>query len=162
MNRRFPLFVAALLLAAGCGYSFGTQVPEDVRKVRLDMAGRWPLRARGMEFELTEAVKKEIHRRTPCRLVRGGEDARLEIEILKYSAGTVSSLVNQVTDANLRVTVKVKFLKSGAGEENVLFDGEVTETEAYSPSSGDTEAEARNRTVAKLARKITDCMQQWN
>lgn len=159
-------FTATLILASGCGYSFGSRIPEDIKTVRVDAAGRWPLAARGLEFDLTGAVATEVNRRYGVSVVRDAPpayaDAALEMEITAYSTSAAGSLLSKIEDATLsvEVAVKVKRRKPDGSEEN-LFDGKITQREPYSPSRGETESGARARAVKSLAGKIADCLSAW-
>jgi hypothetical protein len=160
-NRLTPLLV---LLIGGCGYSFGSQIPDEIKTVRVDVAGRWPLRARGIEFELTRAVVNEIRTKTSCEIMRDDADAIVEIDITHYKTGAVSAQLNKVVDANLLIRAHVKITARKPVDESgrkLLFDGTVEELEPYTPSGGDSEITARHRAVKKLARKILNRLAFW-
>ncbi len=156
------IFRSAFLvfLLCGCGYSFGSMIPADIRTVRLDVAERWPLAARGLEFELTGALAGELRTRYGLRVTRAG-DARIDVNITRYRARASSSLLGKVEDATLDIEVAVKVTKSGAETEKVMFDGKLTQREPYSVSRGETEETARARAVRRLAAKIADCLVVW-
>ena len=59
MNRTWPLLA---LLLAGCGYVVGSPFRPDVRSVAVPIFQNDTYR-KGVEFQLTEAVQKEMQQR---------------------------------------------------------------------------------------------------
>lgn len=82
---RAVLALGALLWLVGCGYSQATVYPQDVRSVYVPMFENKTF-YRGVEFDLTEALIKEIELRTPYKVV---SDAALADTKL---AGTITDL----------------------------------------------------------------------
>src|SRR5690606_18398285 len=80
------LLIAPVLLTAligGCasdptnGYAFASAYDQSVRTVAVPIFGN-PTFEHGIEFQLTEAIVKEIHRSTPWRVV-DREQAQTEL-----------------------------------------------------------------------------------
>ena len=75
------LFVAAILATSGCGYTIGNQFQHNVQTVYVPIATSEDFR-RGTEFQLTEAVQKQIQERTPFRLAKDeAADTKLTMKI---------------------------------------------------------------------------------
>lgn len=152
------LLILNCILAAGCGYSFGTKISDDLRSIRIDIVKRWQLNARGLEFELTRDLCEALQTRTHLRPVRSGADVILDVTINRYKVGTVSTdIIDKVVDSNLLVEVRVKVTAKG----KVIFDGELEEHEPFSAVGGETEEDARASASRKLARKILNCLAEW-
>jgi hypothetical protein len=74
MNWRFlamAWLVASGALAGGCGYGHRELYPQAIQTVEVDIFQNHSF-YRGVEFELTEAVIKEIELRTPYKVIRAG------------------------------------------------------------------------------------------
>ena len=72
-----------VLLLSGCGYTVGNGFSPDIKTVSVPIFENDTYR-RGLEYQLTEAVQKEIQNRTPYRLARGTDaDTRLTGRIVQ-------------------------------------------------------------------------------
>ena len=71
---RRVLIVFCVGLLSGCGYIVGNSFPTDVRTISVPVFTSESFR-RDAELLLTEAVHKEIQKRTPFRLVNDGPAA---------------------------------------------------------------------------------------
>jgi hypothetical protein len=86
--RRRPRFgllapLAILAWAAGCGYHLGYQPRPGLTSIAVPIAENLSLR-RELEFPLTEAIVREVQRRTPLRVLdRGRADAVLLVTIAR-------------------------------------------------------------------------------
>jgi len=66
------LLVLACLFLTGCGYSHGGTFPKEIGSIAVPIfENRTPYR--DVEFDLTEALIKEIELRTPYKVVRSGD-----------------------------------------------------------------------------------------
>ena len=75
-KQRFATY-SGLLLLSGCGYTVGNGFSPDIRTVSVPIFENATFR-RGIEVQITEAVQKEIQKRTPYRLAKGLDaDTRL-------------------------------------------------------------------------------------
>jgi outer membrane lipopolysaccharide assembly protein LptE/RlpB len=88
MRRRVPVFLAAVALAAGCGYHFpggSGELPGGGRRVAV---ARFENRTQspGVENDVMEGLLVEFARRGQFQVVRNSEDADLVLE------GAISSL----------------------------------------------------------------------
>ena len=68
----------------GCGYTVGNNFSRDIQTVSVPIFENATNR-RGLEFQITEAVQKEITKRTPYRLTKGSNaDTRLTGSIVSF------------------------------------------------------------------------------
>src|SRR6185503_13050036 len=71
------------LLVSGCGYMVGNGFSPDIKTVSVPVFENDTFR-RGLEYQLTEAVQKDIMSHTPYRLARGDDaDTRLTGRIVQ-------------------------------------------------------------------------------
>ena len=129
---------AAALLLAGCsafdditilGYTTGSQFPRDIRTVRVPIFLNKTF-VRGIEFELTEAVIKEIERRTPWKVVDGEADAELTGVIVNVAKQMVlQNPLNEVREAELTMSVEIAWrdlrVLPPDGQIPPIADGEI-------------------------------------
>ncbi len=123
---------------------------------------------RGIEFQLTEAVQKEIQKQTPFRLAKEPyADTRLTgkiVEIRKRVLGESSFDDPRELQFSLAVEVRWEDLRSGdilmqqmypISQDAVHLDS----TGDFAPEVGQSLATATQRTVDDLARQIVQMME---
>ena len=104
-------FLASLIVVAislsGCGYTVGNNFPRDIKTVSVPIFENQTNR-RGIEFQLTEAVQKEITKRSHFKLARGMDaDTRLTGKIVGFRKDVLGE--NAFDDPReLQVTLMVK------------------------------------------------------
>ena len=140
---------------------------SDIRTVHVPIFTSSAFR-RGIEFQLTEAVQKEIQLQTDFRLVKGADaDSRLTgqiIRINKFVLGETAfdearesqySLAVQVTWEDLR-TGEVQRQTASIAPADVVH---LMATSDFAPEAGQSQATARQQAVQRLARQIVRMMQ---
>ncbi len=160
--RVMGLRAAAVLLAAaaGCGYSSEPLHRQTVRTIYVEMAQSREFR-RGIEFELTEALRKQIDLETPYRNApREKADTILSAEVLEWRESTIGRHFGtswpRETAAALAVRYRWQDMRTGKLlRERPRFVTTVT----YVRPAGETVADARLDAVNKHARNIVDDMQ---
>lgn len=89
------------------GYKVAPQYDRSIRTVRVPIAENKTF-IRGLEFELTEALIKQIERRTPWKVVQGEADAELRVTILGMPKRVIlPNPLNEVRQAELTMSVEV-------------------------------------------------------
>ncbi|MBW3597397.1 MAG: hypothetical protein KY475_08990 [Planctomycetes bacterium] len=167
------LLLAALLLAtAGCaGYQVGPHglYPAHVQTVHVPIFESDSFR-RGLAELLTEAVVKEIERRTPYKVV-GPEAADTVLQGRIVSEGK-SVLGENMFDEprELEYGLQVEILWTDAAG-NAVADGavvpvaplaaQISETAAFVPEAGQSVSTAQQEAVRDMARQIVNQMQAW-
>jgi hypothetical protein len=160
-SRWFCLAVLVPLVAAGgCGYSTEPLHTQTVRTIYVDMAQSREFR-RGIEFELTEALRKQIDLETPYRNApRENADTLLTAEVLEWRQSTLgrSPFTNlpRETSGSLIIRYRWQDLRTG----KLLRDRpRFLTTVTYRPPTGETISNARMEAVNQLARNIVNDMQ---
>ncbi|MDQ7778308.1 MAG: LptE family protein [Planctomycetota bacterium] len=159
LSRWFEFAVVALLLAhaLGCGYTAASYRESDSRTIAVPIFENKTL-WRGREFELTNAVAKNILTRTPFRIApRDSADLVIEGEILDYETpGLLDDRVDRVLQSQISMRVKVKLTnRSGATitEKEKWFGAEFTTLR------DESEATARAEIVEEAARWVVTCLE---
>lgn len=103
------LTVAAAVLASGCGYTFNSSRSQPVRTVSVPMFDNQTY-YHGLEAELTDAVIKEIQRRTPW--------------VVTSASSAETTLTGTITSVGLRtltISAKTGLVQEQAVEMTLEF-----------------------------------------
>jgi len=107
------LLLAALLLPtllAGCGYKHEELFREDVRTVAVHVFENRSF-YRGVEFDLAEALTKEVELRTPYKVTdAGGSDTLLEGRITSVRQKQLSRIFEGGVPQEMEVVISVDFV----------------------------------------------------
>ena len=170
--RRHRRLVALLLMAAccaiaGCGYRMGAPYRPEIRTVHVPTFTSDSFR-RGIEFQLTEAVHKQIQSRTPFRLVKEPRaDTRLTghiAEIRKDVLGETTNDDPRELQLSLAIEVTWEDLQTGEvlSQQPIPLSPEVVDLVSHSsfaPEIGQSRATATQKAIDRLARQIVEMME---
>lgn len=159
--------LASLLLVSGCGYTVGNGFNPDVRTVSVPIFENDTFR-RGIEVQLTEAVQKEIQKRTPYRLAKGlNADTRLTGRIVQTRKDVLGE--NRFDDPrelqlSLMIVTKWENLRTGevlAVQEVPLSPTAIplTSQTEFAPEVGQSLATGTHEAIDQLARRIVNMME---
>ncbi|GMV98107.1 MAG: hypothetical protein HRF43_02375 [Phycisphaerae bacterium] len=115
---------------------------------------------RGIEFQLTEALQKEIARRTPYRNApREKADTILTGEILEWREATLGrdfvAALPRETASSLMIRYRWQDMRTG----KLLVDQpRLVTTVEYVRPAGETVYNAREDAAVRMARKVVDSM----
>jgi len=165
-GQRFLALVVVLLLA-GCGYLVGPAYQTEVRTVHVPIFTSDTFR-RGVEFQLTEAVQKQIQIRTPFRLAKPPyAETRLTghlVEIRKDILG--ESRFDDPRELQLAYVVQVTWedLRSGQvlSQQRIAISPDAVHLMAhaqFAPEVGQSLATGTQQAVDRLARQIVEMME---
>jgi hypothetical protein len=155
------------LSACGCGYAVGNSYHRDITSVCVPVFTTDDYR-RGPEFQLTEAVQKQIQQRTPFRLVsETSADTKLTgkiVHIQKMPLDQTRYNDSRELQVQYRVNVTWEDLRTGRilAQQNVSLDPDVVHlmtTGDFAPEVGQSLATATQQAMEKMARQIVDMMQ---
>lgn len=167
------LLAAALLSVAphaliGCAtdYAFASSYDESIRTVAVPIWENTTF-AHGLEFQLTEALIKEIHRTTPWKVIntQGQSDASLtgsivSAELRKLSTQPDSGLVQELAT---EVVVAFEFKDTTTGRIFVARRNfRAADAFVPGPGAGERIEQAQTGAVDRLARSIVaELRQAW-
>ncbi len=173
MSRAVALRALLLLLAvpmlSGCGYTVGNGFNPEIRTVSVPIFENDTFR-RGIEVQLTEAVQKEISKRTPYRLAKGLDaDTRLTGKIVQTRKDVLGE--NRFDDprdlqVSLMIVTKWENLRTGevlAQQEVPLSPNAIplSSQAEFAPEVGQSLATGTQDSVEQLARRIVNMMEAW-
>lgn len=155
--------VLLTLLVTGCGYAAKPVYPQDVQSVQVPIFQNRSF-YRGLEFDLTEALIKEIELRTPYKVVsHASADTVLEGTIVAVNQHRLSRRpaggLAQELEMQLVVDVSWRNLRTG----QVVMDRKgLVVVGRYIPPMGQTYQSGQAETAQKMATQIVSAMgSQW-
>jgi hypothetical protein len=163
---RFGMLLV-LLVSAGCGYTVGSPFSPEIRSVHVPIFNSGSNR-RFLEYQLTEAVQKQIQQRSHFRLVKESDaDTRLTgriIDMRKNALGQTRNSDARELQVNLQVEVTWEDIRSGQilAQQRVALPPELLQLAAqaeFAPEVGQSLATADQTAVNRLARNIVDMME---
>jgi hypothetical protein len=161
------ILLVALLPPAGCGYHVGAPFNPEIRSVHVPIFKSSSNR-RFLEYQLTEAVQKQIQQRTHFRLVDASEaDTRLTgriIDLRKSALGQTRNSDARELQVNLAVEVSWEDVRSGQilSQQRVPLPPELLQVAAqaeFAPEVGQSLATGDQTVIERLARNIVDMME---
>lgn len=168
---RLATLLAGCLLAAGCaGYQVGARslFPSEVRTVYVPMIETDSLR-RNLGEWLTEAVCKEIERRTPYKVVNNASaDSVLVVRLVGEQKHKIFNTLNgDPRESQINLRVQVTWVdRPGAALRDpayVALPPEITQVEATAnlvPEVGHSVSTAQQQAIQRLAEQIVNLMEQ--
>ncbi len=172
-QRLFRPLVAAIGAAglalglAGCGYNVGAPFNPEIRSVHVPVFKSSSNR-RFLEYQLTEAVQKQIQGRSHFRLVKENEaDTRLTgriIDLRKSALGQTRNSDARELQVNLQVEVTWEDKRTGQilAQRQVPIPAELLLAAAqaeFAVEVGQSLATADQTAIDRLARNIVDMME---
>ena len=152
--------LAGTLLACGCGYSNDSLHPKTVQTVYVEMFQSREFR-RGIEFELTEALRKELNVSSPYTNAPPEKaDTILSGEVLEWREASLGwdpiAIRPRETAATLIIRYRWKDVRTG----KLLRDRpRFVTTVTYVRPAGETVAGGRLNAVSQMARNIVGDME---
>lgn len=152
---------------AGCGYTVGSPYRAEIRSVHVPIFTTNSNR-RGFEYQLTEAVQKQIQSRTHFRLANEGEaDTILKgriVDVTKRTLGQTNNSDPRELQLNLQVELTWEDARTGEilKQDRVDVAPETLQLAAqseFAPEVGQSLASADREVVDRLARNIVDMME---
>ena len=153
------VLLLTLLGLTGCLYQVGSLIPADVKTIHVEMFENATFR-RELEIALTEAVQREIRRRTHLRLTaKDNADTILTGEVVDFRGRTeVKDVEDDVFSQDVTVYVNMKWVDRRTGR--VLAKGtRLNRPVRIFTTRGDTVAAAAVESFRYLAETIVDRME---
>lgn len=165
-RRGLARWVGVLLLAAwlpACGYSGREPFPEAYRSVAVPVFGNRSFE-RGVEFDLAEAITKELRRRSPYAVTRSASgDTVLEGEVVSVRRTLLDRREVGGVPQEVEVAVVIDFVWRDASTGEVILDRRGFEgVGRHVPTSpvGEPVQVAIRDAVQRLARDVVSTMRR--
>lgn len=158
---RMMMVCLGLLVLAGCGYTQKELYPTEVRSVAVPIFSNrsyYP----GVEFDLTEALIKELELRTPYKVVGGdAADTLLQGTITQVQQRTLSWSREEGLPQEMEVRIEVDFVWKNARTGMTLQERRgFAAVGRYVPSTavGERFSAGQHAAVQKLAADIVSAL----
>jgi hypothetical protein len=189
--QRISALAGLLFLMSGCtsdghfaflGYTTRPPFDPTIRTVYVPIFGNESY-IRGLEFEVTKAVIREIESKSPYKVVSNcaEADTQLDGKILSRRKG-VNNLnqLGEVRDVELGLLVEVRWKDLRSGDILSVPNGmrrpdpvidpnakpipwvQITPSASYVPELGGSTASAQDLLAKQLARQVVHMMEVWN
>jgi len=153
-------------LLSGCGYMIGPAHDPAITSIEIPTFENDTYR-RGLEQMLTEAVQKEVVKRTTMRIVRGpGAQTKLTGRIVDAQKSVLGeTMFDDPRELQLSLIVEVKWQDMRTGqiiEDGIPIDAETVALFSqadFAPEVGQSTATAVHDSVQRAARRIVDLME---
>lgn len=153
------LLLATASLSGGCGYSSSGLYRGGVRTVYVEMFQSKEFR-RGIEFQLTEALRKQIDRSTPYRNApKEKADTIISGEVLEWRESTMGRSFETDLPRETAATLTIRYRWQDMRTGKLLVDQpRLVTTVEYVRPVGETVYNAREDAVNRLARRMVESM----
>ena len=164
---RWASLLILITSISGCGYTVGNDFRTDIKSVHVPIFENTTNR-RGIEFQLTEYVQKEITKRAQYRLAKGlNADTKLTGKIIGFRKDVLGETAQddpRELQISLMVQVKWEDIRNGnilAQEEMPLSPDAIPMTAQgeFAPELGQSLATALDQAMQTMARKIVNLME---
>lgn len=155
--------VVAMVGLSGCGYTSQTLYPKDVQSVQVDIFANRTF-YRGAEFDLTEALSKQIELKTPYKVVSGRRaDTLLEGTIVAINQRLLSRRHDGGLPQQLEMQVIVDFTWRNLRTGKVITDRKgLMAVGRYVPPVGQVQATGQHEAMQAMADRIVAALaEQW-
>lgn len=155
----------AIVSVSGCsglaGYSNESLYPQDIQSVRLEMFDNRSFR-RGVEYELSDALAKQIEAMTPYKIISSRDRADSVISgqlvSIRETALTIEREVAEPLEKEVVLTAVVNWKNLNTGR--LMINNEtITAAASYSEFQNQDFTYASALAANKLARRIVESME---
>ena len=122
--RQLTCIVVLFALISGCGYTSRSLINRKINTIYIPIFQNDTFR-RGLEFDLTTALKEEIMSKTKLRIVQKDDaDTILSGTIVKATEGMLSSnLADDIVESRVTVYVDIKLVDRRTGRTLIEKEG---------------------------------------
>lgn len=171
MNHFRASLVAAVVTSAagvaGCGYTTAPMYSDQVRTICVPIFESKTYR-RDLEFRLTEAVIKEIEKKTPYKVVRQGNADTQLTGVIRYLDKNTLTETRQDEPREVQVTLAVDVTWKDLRTGELLMSGHapkqptvmtIRNTAEFVPEFGESITTAGQEAIEDLAEQIVAMME---
>lgn len=164
VSRRVALAAPFALFAAGCGYSIRPPYDATIRTVYVPIFRNITFR-RDIHLQITEAVQKEIPKRTPYQVVGSpeGADTTLEGTVIYVDKNAIVENPNNFArQVQGMINTQVRWVdnRSGGEKSRDMTPVVVNEGAMFFPELGETSSQGLQKGIIRMAKQIVDMMEE--
>lgn len=158
-------FLGFLFLFLGCD-TFGyrptnTMLPSHIHSVAVAMFEN-QTRYRGFEFELTQALVREIQTKTSLKIREREEaDSILTGQIVKFRQPILSEdSFDRIKEVQIQMTVQFRWVERHTGK--TLAENTITESAEFATPRGENLSTSTQEALLRVAERIVHLMEENN
>ncbi len=155
-------FVLVVVLMCGCGYSTRSLISRDISSIHIPIFENDTFR-RGIEFDLTKAVKNEVMSKTNLRIAsKDYADTILHGSVEDFTESIIThGFRDSVVEARMALLVEIKLIDRRTDRVLVHEKGIKQRTE-YIVRRGETLESATGEGIVRIAETIVDHLaEKW-
>ena len=159
--KRYQAVCALIVLAlAGCGYTTKPLTPDNVRTIYVPIFDNRTFR-RGLEFQLTQAVKTEILYKSDLRIAsRASADTELIGEIVEVRENVLmEDLHDDIVETGVTITVDIVW-RDRRTNRILLEHKDISDTAEFIVTRGESIGTATEEAFRDLAERIVSLLQE--
>lgn len=151
---QFTCVLVLFALISGCGYTNKSLISRKINSIYIPIFGNHTFR-RGLEFDLTTALKDEIMSKTKLRIAKkDNADTILTGKIVTVTEGVITSNArDNIIENRVSITVNIALADRRTGRELMSMGG-LTNTAEYIVTRGENINTATKECLEGLAEKI--------
>ncbi len=152
--RQLACIIALFALISGCGYTTKSLISRKINSIYIPIFENDTFR-RGLEFDLTSALKDEIMSNTKLRILqKDSADTILTGRILNVTEGMLSSNVeDNIVESRVTISVYIKLVDRRTGRTLVEEEG-LKQSAEFIVKRGENINTASQESLVLLAKEI--------
>ena len=152
--RQLAFIIVILALISGCGYTNKSLISRNINSIYIPIFENDTFR-RGLEFDLTSALKDEIMSNTKLRILqKDSADTILTGRIMKVTEGMLSSNVeDNIVESRVTISVHIKLVDRITGR-TLIEENNLKQAAEFVVNRGENINTASQESLALLAKVI--------
>ncbi len=158
--RQFACIITLLALISGCGYTTKSLISRKINSIYIPIFENDTFR-RGLEFDLTSAVKDEIMSKTKLRILqKDSADTILTGRIMKVTEGMLSSNVeDNIVESRVTISVHIKLVDRITGR-TLIEEKDLKQSAEFVVKRGENIKTASRESLDLLAKVIVNHLEE--
>jgi hypothetical protein len=152
--RQLACIIALFALISGCGYTTKSLISRKINSIYIPIFENDTFR-RGLEFDLTSALKDEIMSNTKLRILqKDSADTILTGRIIKVTEGMLSSNVeDNIVESRVTISVYIKLVDRRTGR-TLVEEEDLKQSAEFIVKRGENINTASKESLVLLAKEI--------
>ena len=152
--RQLACIIALFALISGCGYTTKSLISRKINSIYIPIFENDTFR-RGLEFDLTSALKDEIMSNTKLRILqKDSADTILTGRIIKVTEGMLSSNVeDNIVESRVTISVHIKLVDRRTGR-TLVEEKDLKQSAEFIVKRGENIKTASQESLVLLAKEI--------
>ncbi len=158
--KQLTCFIIIFAMISGCGYSSKSLISRNVNSIYIPIFDNTTFR-RGLEFELTKAVKDEIMSRTNLRITqKESADTILYGKINKVTEGVLTQNIrDDIVESRLTIFVDIKLVDKRT-DRILVEEGGLFKSAEFVVNRGENINSAAEEDLVRLAETIVNHLEE--